>query len=191
MIKVEKGDRFGRLTVVEELPPRSVPGGTKRMFALNCDCGNRRETMLHNLRQGYTQSCGCLQRELAAEALRRRRTKPKGEAAFNVIVRHYKDGAKRRGLAFDLTPDECRVLFQNPCHYCGQPPSNVMKLPQLNGSFVYNGIDRLTNEEGYVLENCVSCCIICNKAKRTSDSTTFKAWIARAYKHLYTEDAYG
>ena len=63
MIKVEvnTGDRFGRLTIIQELPQHISPSGSKaRKFLCKCDCGNTTEVWLTSLRRGTTKSCGCL-----------------------------------------------------------------------------------------------------------------------------------
>jgi hypothetical protein len=57
---VEQGQRFGKLSVLKETPPRN---GSRRVACL-CDCGNEVTTMLQSLIRGETTSCGCYHREL-------------------------------------------------------------------------------------------------------------------------------
>lgn len=66
---------------------------------------------------------------------------------------NYKKNAKKRNLSFDLTKEQFYNLTTQPCNYCGE--------------FIkeYNGIDRINSSIGYTLDNCVSCCEICNKMK--------------------------
>jgi hypothetical protein len=52
------GKKFGRLTVVSE-----AKRGTQRRWNVICDCGISKEVYGGNLRNGSTQSCGCLQKE--------------------------------------------------------------------------------------------------------------------------------
>ena len=54
------GQTFGRLTVIEHIPP------SKKLC--QCQCGNKVEVATYNLISGNTQSCGCLQRDRASEA---------------------------------------------------------------------------------------------------------------------------
>lgn len=54
------GQTFGRLTVIE-----SAPGGKQKCL---CSCGNIIEVLTYNLKNGNTQSCGCLQKEKTSEA---------------------------------------------------------------------------------------------------------------------------
>lgn len=59
-ISVNAGDRYGRLTIVEELPEEPMGGGKiYRKVKCACDCGNTKETFLAYLRKGSTTSCGC------------------------------------------------------------------------------------------------------------------------------------
>lgn len=62
------GERFGRLVVEEELPPKYYVNkkGQKcpiRYFRCRCDCGNYRDVQWSNLRTGKVRSCGCLSKE--------------------------------------------------------------------------------------------------------------------------------
>jgi hypothetical protein len=58
------GQKFGRLTVLEKLPPR-VGGGS--LWLCVCDCGNLCERIGSSLRRGGTPSCGCFQSEWASK----------------------------------------------------------------------------------------------------------------------------
>lgn len=76
------------------------------------------------------------------------------------IARKYQHGAKARGYIYRLHIMEVTHLVFSNCFYCGREPSSY------RGKFKYTGIDRLDNSKGYFLENCVSCCSICNFLKR-------------------------
>ena len=61
-IEVKSGDKYGRLTILEEVQPHTYPNGYKeRMVKCRCDCGSPTIVRLKDLRSGKTQSCGCLQ----------------------------------------------------------------------------------------------------------------------------------
>jgi hypothetical protein len=60
-LEVKKGDRYGRLTIVEETEKTD----NQRKFLCLCDCGNKKEINLLRLRSGKTKSCGCYSVELA------------------------------------------------------------------------------------------------------------------------------
>jgi hypothetical protein len=56
------GQRFGRLVGVCSTDRRQ---GHNIVWRCACDCGNTVEVAAANLRSGHSQSCGCLQKELA------------------------------------------------------------------------------------------------------------------------------
>lgn len=57
------GLRFERLTVLSELPERTKQG--KVLFECKCDCGNIINVIGSKLKNGWTKSCSCLQKEKA------------------------------------------------------------------------------------------------------------------------------
>lgn len=61
------GQRFGRLTVVERASDYVSPNKHKlARWLCRCDCGNNIIAIGCSLKRKSTQSCGCLQKELAA-----------------------------------------------------------------------------------------------------------------------------
>lgn len=63
------GLRFGRLTAISMSPSISKSNGYQ--WDCVCDCGQSATILAKSLRGGMTLSCGCLQKELAAERCRR------------------------------------------------------------------------------------------------------------------------
>ena len=61
-IEVKPGDRYGRLTVVEEVEQ----DGYLRRFVCLCKCGTTTTAVLQRLRNGTKHSCGCLHKESSA-----------------------------------------------------------------------------------------------------------------------------
>jgi hypothetical protein len=64
----------------------------------------------------------------------------------------YKSSAKVRGISFSLTKDQFMTFWQQDCYYCNRPIATI-------------GIDRIDSEIGYSIENCISCCSVCNYMK--------------------------
>lgn len=63
-LDIKVGQKFNRLTVVEELPIYVASNGQrKRRFRCKCDCGNYTDVMLSNLVHGSVKSCGCAKDE--------------------------------------------------------------------------------------------------------------------------------
>lgn len=109
-----------------------------------------------------------------------------GKGAIPIL----KQGAEKRGIAFDLT---AHVLEQwwhsepDACYYCKNDLSEYLALRDFVLSYVGNNneikkfkrfyrnpkhqsirwmtIDRVDNERGYVIENLVKACWICNSLK--------------------------
>lgn len=58
------GKKFGRLTVIEELPVYISESGYKVKKCLCiCDCGKKKTIRLYDLTSKKTKSCGCIQKE--------------------------------------------------------------------------------------------------------------------------------
>lgn len=91
----------------------------------------------------------------------------------------YKYVARKRKYSFELSIEDFKRLTLENCNYCGIAPSTVHKPKRLNGAYTYNGIDRVTNTMGYTPENCVSCCVFCNKAKNDMTMPEWNAWLDR------------
>jgi hypothetical protein len=163
--------RFSRLLVIKEAP-RNNHGHIR--WECICDCGKEVIVSGLCLRGGHTQSCGCLQREVA-----RKGVLPDGGAAKNKLYGQYKNKAKSRGLYFSLSKEKFLELTQQPCCYCGQLPKSIFRSKK--SYYVYNGIDRQNNNIGYILENCVPCCAFCNYAKRLMTVEEFLNWAESVY----------
>ena len=79
--------------------------------------------------------------------------------SLNELYGTYRRGAYTRHLKFELDFEQFSLLMQQPCHYCHQEPGW--------------GVDRYDNFQGYVVENCVGCCGVCNLMKGTLTAQTF------------------
>lgn len=82
--------------------------------------------------------------------------------------RNYQYNAKRRDIKFFLTREQVEIITSQPCFYCGSNKSV--------------GIDRVDNNIGYLVENCVPCCMICNKMKINYSLEDFLNHIINIYK---------
>lgn len=63
-IDVHPGDRYGRLTIVQEVPQKY----RRRRFLVRCECGAEKTASLDNLRTGAEKSCGCYRSEATTAA---------------------------------------------------------------------------------------------------------------------------
>lgn len=182
--KDKSGNQYGYLTVIKfsHYAPKST-GGRKLIWECRCKCGEVIKVENSNLISGHVKSCGCFQREKLKEL---HKTLIKDDIAFKYVLREYVSGAKDRGIEFNLTENEFRELTQKNCYYCGIEPQQIKNK---NGShifkiskYIYNGVDRVDNSRGYVINNCVSCCKNCNIAKGTRTVEEYLSWAERVYK---------
>ena len=173
------GERYGKLVVIKRIYPNRR-GAT--MWLCKCDCGKEKIILGISLRRGLTKSCGCLRKELAKE---RDRLNPI-YSSMRRAISTYKSGAKRRGIEYNLTKEQFVETTQKECHYCGAKPNNITKQRRrMDGKiYKYNGIDRVDNKRGYVIDNVVPCCIRCNRAKYIYTLQEYKDWIRKSYNKL-------
>lgn len=62
------GRKYGRLTVLHrDMSDGPASGGKRVKWVCECDCGNTATVTGHGLARGYTQSCGCLRKEMTAK----------------------------------------------------------------------------------------------------------------------------
>lgn len=176
----EVGNQYGRLVVLRR---DGSDGYGQAAWRCLCSCGKEITTRGGNLRNGRTRSCGCLQKEIRGNMSRL----PKGIAAFNQLFRTMKYQARLRGYVWDLTEKQVHELTSQSCFYCGVQPAQILHHPGTNGDFIYNGLDRVDNTKGYIMENVVSCCGTCNKAKLSMTYDEFFMWVSAVYKHLVEE----
>jgi len=165
------GRTFGRLTVVGLSPhPRKI------LWDCACACGGRATPRTDALVSGKTQSCGCLKTERSREAVKL----PDGIAAMRMLQCSYRWGAKSRGLPWKLTEEKFKALVTAACHYCGTPPSRVLKgwdKQPMTGAF--NGVDRKDSSLGYFPANVVPCCKTCQYAKNDMPYEAFLGYLER------------
>lgn len=178
------GKIFGQLTVIGYSHSHIQPSGQKRaMWDVKCSCGTLKKMSTSNLTSGSNISCGCYFNKIRKNGTFK---KEPGEANFNYKYLSYKTRAKnhKKSLDFKLTKEQFREIILNNCHYCGCTPSMHHTNRSFNGLFISNGIDRLDSNVGYIYENCVSCCKICNIMKNNLSYDNFIKQIARIHSHV-------
>ncbi|MEK0337185.1 MAG: hypothetical protein QQN41_07115 [Nitrosopumilus sp.] len=165
------GQKFGILTVTTEWRREQSGQAYVTKWKCCCECGV--EKWIQTSVLSRTKSCGCLHRQNASKQLK---LKP-GQAAFNRVFQQYKLRAKRKQLDFKITAEDFKNITKLNCHYCRALASNLYIAEGRNGKFRYNGIDRKDNKLGYTLDNTVSCCKTCNRAKGELSVVEFLKWI--------------
>jgi hypothetical protein len=167
------GQVFGRLTALYYV---RTTKGRSAVWRCRCECGQETEPEARALRAGATLSCGCYNKDLTSNRLRKK------QSAFNILHSRYIHNAKARGLLFELSIKEFTQLTKANCYYCNAPPSLNIKTP--GGDYTYNGIDRLNNSMNYTITNTVSCCKWCNISKNNRDINDFREWAFQLVANL-------
>lgn len=172
------GQIFGPFEVLETV--RSINPGGKAVTKYKCKCtkcGRESIKQSHHLK-GFKGS-GCLECT--------DRLPPKLRISMNQRnYNNYKTKiTNQTDLIFDLSFDEFDKLTSQNCNYCGNAPSfpERFKNEFKNRDIVnFNGIDRIDSTKGYILENCVTCCTICNRMKSDMIQSDFLNHINKIYK---------
>lgn len=95
----------------------------------------------HRKIDGYSEYCGdCLNYSLKRRYAR------------------YNKRARNVNMKFDISKSDFDRITKQPCHYCGGYSVKYQ-------GNVINGIDRVNSKLGYVSDNIVPCCVICNRMK--------------------------
>ena len=147
-----------RLTVLTEAySVRISPTATKR--CVDCRC-----------------SCGCYNKEQISK-----KKISDEDRVKNSLFREYKISARQRNLNFDLSSETLFSKVHENCTYCGNPPSKPHRECE---SFLYNGLDRIDNEIGYVEYNITPCCFFCNKMKGVLSVEDFMKHINKIFTRI-------
>lgn len=156
--------------------------GGRQFFQCICVCGKVFHARVDSIKAGTTKSCGCLMGDLISQKNRL----PDNQGIINLVYKTYKGNARKRGLLFRLSISEFEKFIFADCFYCGQVPQQSKFVGQKNRRdrlLSYNGVDRKDNSIGYINNNCVSCCSICNAAKSDLTFEEFQNWVQRLIKY--------
>lgn len=98
----------------------------------------------------------------------------------NNWITFQKKSVEKRNKDLGLTKEQYFEFIQAPCTYCNYYNEDEI-----------NGIDRIDNEKGYILNNCVSCCKNCNRMKHIFHPVFFieKAKLITKFQQNKLEDS--
>lgn len=179
------GRRFRNAVVVERSSEKNKHGIW--MWVCLCDCGKKFLATGNNLQRRPNKHCGCMTLLNIAKANQKRKKDPT-MLMIGDVFRAYKQGARRRGFSFELSLDNFGKLILGRCFYCDSPPK-LEYTPDKKPAGVYrNGVDRMNSNEGYTVENSVTCCFGCNLRKSDMDFSDFMTWVIHVSERFTEED---
>ncbi len=163
------GQTFGKLTAIKYIKP--YQGNS--VWLWQCACGNTKEIRANAVKLQKTRSCGCIGHNWSGLS--------DDDRGLNRIYSNYKYSAKKRKLIFQLTEENVLKLIKQECFYCGSKFGNHLRRKIGNRDFdiFYNGIDRKDPSIGYISNNVVTCCAICNIMKNTLTTSQFISQIKK------------
>lgn len=179
------------VTIIKETVELKI-SGIKRNFVLCLchECGKEFDVRKdHVLRKtNPIKSCGCLRSKSTGRLAYN--AKPEGMAAARSVFSSYRNKCSKKEIPFELSFEDFLSLTKQPCFYCGDAPSQsysgIFKYgvragqKKVNGTFTYNGIDRIFPKGGYTSDNVRPCCRFCNTAKLDRSENEFIGWLDRA-----------
>jgi hypothetical protein len=177
-----KGKVFNRWTVIEYTGKSNISGSY--LWKCICNCGNYGEIAASALNAGGSKSCGCLSVDVNRKRMVGKPSigkKPKLHVAQSRIFKFYRDNSSRRGHEFKINREDFIRLTTQNCFYCGVEPKQGTKNKLGEITFKYNGLDRIDSGIGYQIDNVVTCCHKCNRAKYTMSQSEFYLLVERIY----------
>jgi hypothetical protein len=145
-IIVNKGDRYGRLRIIQEMEPYIDVRNNRifRMFECICDCGNKKVMRLGNLRAGHAISCGCFKDE---ETLKRVTVHGESRSpewsVWVGMIRRCKPNDANKKIYFDRGIKVCerwtedKKGFINFLQDMGRRPSSKYSIDRINNDGNY------------------------------------------------------
>lgn len=141
-IRYRKGDRFGKLTVIEH-GHRTAYGD--HAYLCNCDCGNQIIVAAGSLTKGNTKSCGCLRLHLPGSkpthGMTKTRTYKSWRSMHDRCYNPNNDSYKYYGAKGIKVCDRWLHSFENFLADMGIRPEDTE-------------LDRILSSENYHKDNC-------------------------------------
>lgn len=155
------GKRFGNLVVIAgplDITDDKEWSKKQRKWLCKCDCGNEIVRVTNQLNKGVATSCGCLSKKRIVE-MNTKDCRP-FEWIYNNLSRCAKNSNKEMSLTFE---DFLEFTKITACNYCGDLIEWKSRGTKGGNNAYY--LDRKDNTKGYLKDNCVVCCSLCNLTK--------------------------
>lgn len=182
------GITYNNLTIIKLIGKNK---GNCWLYLCKCSCGKETIQEGNDVKSERVKSCGCLRFNKSVINANNNPLK----SLLNNLYSDYKKKSEYRNIDFNLNIKDFEILVLDKCSYCGIKSSNIKQHSKkrkiaINSTLLYNGIDRVNNELGYINGNVVTACRICNQAKHQMTKTSFLDWIVRVYNNQKLKDIY-
>lgn len=167
--------KYNNLTIISESYSIKLGYTVRKAVDCKCDCGEiLKKVVLSKLKDNSVKcckNCSFKNRELNKEKI----VSQLEQLYNNNIVNRCKNSKKE--IINNLSFEDFKLLTSQNCYYCNEEPKTCLRFKHrkyLNTTEIkINGIDRINSNIGYSIENCVSCCTICNKMKSDLEQSEF------------------
>jgi hypothetical protein len=171
------GEKFGPFEVLDTVRHQNPGGGIVTKYKCKClKCGEIHIKQLHHLK-GF-KGDGCLLCTPKLTAL------PRASIHIRNYTNYKQKIISQTKHEFNLTFEEFDSLVIKNCYYCNSEPvfPERFKTEFKNRELVsFNGIDRIDSSKGYIFENCIPCCSVCNRMKSDMMQSEFLNHINKIY----------
>ena len=142
-------------------------------------CGKILEKLTKGIKEDLLQKCeACYSTMRKVEDNRVRDRNYASEKRINPMkhYREYADSAARRNIEFNISVEEFTEVVTKPCYYCKKYDETEVL-----------GIDRIDSFKGYVKDNILPACEICNTMKKQLTMKEFANHITLLYTNFVSE----
>lgn len=160
------GKVLGKLKAIK--PVDGNKPGENIVWEFQCECG---EICHYTGRQVFSNNCSphiaCPKCEKDMSSEQRRGFLPIEMAYKNTKIL---TNIGYRDFAISLEEYD-KLTTEKPCYYCGKNEGRC-------------GLDRVDSSKDYSFENCVPCCIVCNRMKTNMNKNKFFEQIKMIYNNI-------
>lgn len=100
-------------------------------------------------------------------------------ASFRALYTYYHDGELSLEQFYQLTTTNCYYCMAKPANHRNVTSKFGSQEAKNNGTFIYNGLDRIDNNLAHNYDNVIPCCKYCNSAKMELNFQDFQNWIVK------------
>lgn len=154
MNKYFVGYVFPNGNIITEGPKKVAKHNVK--WKAKCVCGNERWTYANSLKKSIYPCKKCYDKSMRVTDI--------GPAVKKAFI-SLNSNAKSRNISVNISQEEFYKIASKNCFYCNAEPVEKNGPKRWQTPVKLNGVDRVSNNIGYTIENCVSCCYDCNRIK--------------------------